>query len=84
MDIDNLTITVLDCLEILRKGEALNVGRERLWEIGETINEAGGISDMQKVAATIRYMYPHGAGTEDGWHPGELDHAWDGIGEWIA
>lgn len=81
---DEIKPYIRDCLSILRAGEALNVGREQLREIGEMLNRIDGISAMRMVAMAIRYMYPGGEGGEEGWHPGELDHAWDGIGEWVA
>lgn len=32
---------------------------------------------------TIRAHFPHGDGREDGWHPGEIEAAWNGIGDWV-
>ena len=60
----------------------LTEDRPRVREIGERLNAAGGIEAMRKALMIVCRQFPHGDGREDGWHPAEIESAWDGIGGW--
>jgi hypothetical protein len=70
-----------ELISILRTGHALTTGRARMAEIGNSLNELG-LNAMRQVAADIRSRFPGGEGGANGWHPAEIDYAWDGIGDW--
>lgn len=69
-------------LTLARSGGLLGANKPQTRAIGERANARGGLTEMQRVAMLLRSGYPHGEGGEDGWHPGELECAWDKIGLW--
>jgi hypothetical protein len=75
---------VREMLAILRRGEALTSERQKIIEIGKRLNASGGFSAMVATAQELRRQFPSGEGGEDGWHPAEIDYAWNGIGQWLA
>src|SRR4051794_25277937 len=72
----------LQLLEIAQQGGLLGANKPLVRAIGERLNARGGIEEMRRVAMLLRTGYPCGEGGEDGWHPGELEPAWDGVGVW--
>lgn len=68
-------------IEILRRRTALKSERKTVREIGERINKEGGFSAMVDTCMQIRKRFPNGEGGENGWHPAEIEAAWDGIGD---
>lgn len=71
-----------ELLQIARKGGLLGNNKSRTRTVGRRVNMQGGFAYMQHVAMLLRAGYPNGEGGADGWHPGELECAWDKIGLW--
>jgi hypothetical protein len=62
----------------------LGADRDAVRVIGEQLYADGGIKQMRRILLLIQTAYPNGYGGKEGWHPAEIDTAWDGIGEWLS
>jgi len=77
-----------ELIRILRCQKALTTDRPKVRAIGERLHKRGGFKAMQSTAMEVRNQFPTGERFSDepesdnGWHPAEIDQAWDGVGEW--
>lgn len=72
-----------ELLAICQQNGILTTNRAIVHAIGERLNARGGIAEMRRILRLIHAGYPYGEGGERGWHPAEVEAAWNGIGTWV-